>query len=221
MEKVLIVDDEKAMRRLLRINLTDRYEIIETGNPEQALALAMQDKPSAILLDLRMAKYSGFELCRTLNSMSSTHLIPLVIVSGEAGATTKSLCKELGAVAYFEKPIDFEALRAGLAHVLRTARPERRREVRVHLRVRLKLQGVDIHEALFEEDCMTEDVSPSGFLCSCPAELKEGSRVEVHLTAGGTKYVGQACVVRFDGTNMADRRYGFQFVGKQENWILR
>ena len=54
MDKLLIVDDEEAMRRLLRINLADRYEIIDTGNPEQALALAMQDKPNAILLDLRM-----------------------------------------------------------------------------------------------------------------------------------------------------------------------
>jgi len=40
------------MRRLLRINLEDRYEIVDTGKPEEALALAMQAKPSAILLDL-------------------------------------------------------------------------------------------------------------------------------------------------------------------------
>jgi CheY-like chemotaxis protein len=89
MDKLLIVDDEEAMRRLLRINLADRYEIIDTGNPEQALALAMQDKPNAILLDLRMPQYSGFELCRILKSMNCTQLIPLIIISGEAGATTK------------------------------------------------------------------------------------------------------------------------------------
>jgi DNA-binding NtrC family response regulator len=56
MDKLLIVDDEEAMRALLRINLADRYEIIDTGNPEQALALAMKENPSAILLDLRMPK---------------------------------------------------------------------------------------------------------------------------------------------------------------------
>ena len=221
MEKVLIVDDEEAMRRLLRINLTDRYEVIETGNPEQALAIAMSDKPSAILLDLRMPKYSGFELCRTLNSMSCTQLIPLVIVSGEAGATTKSLCKELGAVAYFEKPIDFDVLRAGLEHVMRTARPERRREVRVHLHVMLKLQGVDVHEEPFEKGCATENVSPSGFMCSCTTELKEGSTVEVHLASGGTKYVGRARVIWADGSTTPYPRYGFQFVEKQDHWILK
>src|SRR5229473_2635533 len=108
MEKILIVDDEEAMRRLLRINLADSYEIIDTGDPEQGLALAMQNKPSAILLDLRMPRCSGFELCRTFTSMTSTQLIPVFVVSGEAGSTTKALCKELGATAYFEKPIATE-----------------------------------------------------------------------------------------------------------------
>src|ERR1700730_3006621 len=134
MDKLLIVDDEEAIRRLLRINLADRYEIIDTGNPEQALAMAMQDKPNAILLDLRMTKYSGFELCRTLNSMIFQYFLSLIIVSGEPGSTTKTLCKELGAKAFFEKPIDFDALRAGLAKVLHAARPELRSELRVRLR---------------------------------------------------------------------------------------
>src|SRR5260370_24995254 len=125
MEKLLIVDDEEAMRRLLRINLADRYEIVDTGDPTQALVLAMQDKPNAILLDLRMPKYSGFELCRTFNSLTSTQLIPLIIVSGEAGATPKSLCKELGAAANFDKRIAFEVLRECFAHGLEALRPER------------------------------------------------------------------------------------------------
>src|ERR1700686_2314065 len=157
MDKLLIVDDEEAMRRLLRINLEDRYEIIDTGNPEQALAMAMQDKPNAILLDLRMPNYSGFELCRTFKFMTSTQLIPLIIISGEAGASTKLFCKELGATAYFEKPVDFGALRAGLVNVLHPARPERRSEVRVRLRVILKLQGTDIHEKPLEEVSATEN----------------------------------------------------------------
>ncbi len=128
MDKLLIVDDEEAMRRLLRINLADRYEIIDTGNPEQALAMTMQDKPNAILLDLRMPNYSGFELCRTLKSMTSTQLIPIVIISGEAGASTKLFCKELGAAEYFEKPVDFDALRARLGQRIarRPARAKKR-----------------------------------------------------------------------------------------------
>ncbi len=109
--KLLVVDDEESMRRLVRLNLADTYEIVETGEPEQALALALEHKPDAVLLDLRMPKYSGFELCKTLTSLSSTQLIPVIVISGEAGSKTKELCRDLGVAAYFEKPVDFDLLR--------------------------------------------------------------------------------------------------------------
>ncbi len=221
MDKLLIVDDEDAMRRLLRIHLADRYEILDTGNSEQALAMAMQGKPGAILLDLRMPNYSGFELCRVFKSMASTQLIPIVIISGEAGATTKLFCKDLGAAAYFEKPVDFDALRAGLERVLRAAQPERRSEVRVHLRVMVMLRGTDGNENSFEEVSNTENVSKSGFLCGCKTRLKEKSIVEVHLIKGGTKFVGKARVVRSEGCDTPYPRYAFRFVEKIGDWILQ
>jgi DNA-binding response OmpR family regulator len=221
MDKLLIVDDEEAMRRLLQINLADRYEILDTGNSEEALALAMKGKPNAILLDLRMPNYSGFELCRTLKSMTSTQLIPIIIISGEAGATTKLFCKELGATAYFEKPVDFDALRSGLERILRAAQPDRRCEVRVHLRVKLKLRGTDINGKPFEEMSNTENISKSGFLCSCTAPLNKDSTIEVSLISGGTKFVGKARVLRSEGSDTPYPRYAFQFVQKEGDWILQ
>src|SRR5256714_15041859 len=98
------------MRRLMRLNLGDKYQIVDTGEPETALSLALEHKPDAILLDLRMPKYSGYELCHTLTTLGSTQLIPVIIVSGEAGDTTKQLCRKLGATAYFEKPLDIDHL---------------------------------------------------------------------------------------------------------------
>src|SRR3981081_2938113 len=80
MQKLLVIDDEEPMRRLLRVNLSDSYEIIDTGDPEQGLALAMQNTPSAIVLDLRMPRFSGFELCRTFTALTSTQLTPVFIV---------------------------------------------------------------------------------------------------------------------------------------------
>lgn len=221
MDKLLIVDDEDAVRRLLRINLADRYEIVDTANSEEALAMAMQDKPNAILLDLRMPNYSGYELCRTFKSMTSTQLIPIIIVSGEAGATTKLFCKELGATAYFEKPIDFDALRIGLENVLHGARPERRGELRVRLRVMLKLRGTDINGKPFEELSATENVSKSAFFCGCSAMLQNDSIVEVYLVSGGAKIVGEARVVRSEGCDTPYPRYAFRFVRKEGDWILQ
>ena len=108
MNKLLVVDDDEAMRKVIRLNLADSYEVIDTGEPEHALALALEHKPDAILLDLRMPKYSGFELCQTFTSLSSTQMIPVLVISGEAGTKTKQFCRDLGAVAYFEKPVDFD-----------------------------------------------------------------------------------------------------------------
>src|SRR5438552_9963531 len=112
MSTLLVVDDDEAMRRLIRLSLADSYNIVDTGEPEHALALALEHKPDAILLDLRMPKYSGFELCQTFTSFSSTQLIPVLVISGEACDKTKQFCRDLGVAAYFEKPVNFDDLRA-------------------------------------------------------------------------------------------------------------
>jgi DNA-binding response OmpR family regulator len=221
MDKLLIVDDEDAMRRLLRINLADRYEVIDTGTSAQALSMAMQEKPSAILLDLRMPNYSGFELCRTFKSMASTQLIPIIIISGEAGATTKLFCSELGAAEYFQKPVDFDALRASLTKVLHAARPERRSEIRVHLRVKLRLRGFDVNGKAVEEETVAENISRSGFLSGCTANLETGSTMEVDLISAGTKFVGTVRVIRSEACDTPYPRYAFRFIEKTSDWILQ
>src|SRR3977135_1307609 len=135
MGKLLIVDDDEALRRIMHLELSGTYEVIDTGEPEQGLALALEHRPDAILLDLRMPKYSGYELCQTFASFSRTQTIPVIIVSGEAGGQTKEYCKQLGAAGYFEKPIDFEALRTFLGTVIKSRRCIPRTEVRVRLHV--------------------------------------------------------------------------------------
>jgi DNA-binding response OmpR family regulator len=220
MHKLFIIDDEAPMRRLLRINLEDRYKVLDTGDPELALEAVLQSKPNAILLDLRMPNYSGFKLCRTFKSITTTQRIPIIIVSGEAGASTKSYCEELGATAYFEKPIDFQALRDRLEKVLEAAHPERRSEVRITLRVMLSLRGTDINRKPFEEMCATENVSRSTFFCSCKAPLETGSEVAVSRLTGGSKYLGMSRVVRCESRPTLSR-YAFRFDRNDIDWILQ
>ena len=221
MGKVLVVDDDEALRRLMRLELSDTFEVIDSGEPEQGLALALEHKPDAILLDLRMPRYSGYELLQTFTALSLTQKIPVIVVSGEGGGQTKEHCKQLGAVGYFEKPIDFDALRACLREIAKTHRHIPRTEVRVRLRVTLKLRGMDSQGKKFEEVTTTENVSLSGFLCGCTSVLPADCIVDVYLTGSAEDYVGKAKIVHSSSKGAPLRYYGCLFVEKTGPWVLQ
>jgi DNA-binding response OmpR family regulator len=218
--RLLIVDDDEAIRKLFRLNLAEDYEIIDTDDPEQALALAMEHKPDAILLDMHMPKFSGFDLCRTFNSFSQTQLVPIFVVSGAMKEDEKESCAALGASGFFGKPIDFDALKARLATVKRhTMVP--RSEVRVQIRVPVKLHGTDVDGKDFDELTTTENVSLSGFLCCCKAVLESESVVDVSLANAGQRSVGKARCVRSDAREGESPQYAFRFIQKTGTWILQ
>jgi len=221
MGKLLVVDDDAALRRLMRLELSDTYEVIDSGEPEQGLAIALESRPDAILLDLRMPKYSGYELLQTFTSFSHTQKIPVIVVSGEAGSQTKEHCKQLGAAGYFEKPIDFDALRVCLRQVAKHRQDPPRSEVRVRLRVPLKLRGLTDHGAQMEELATTENVSMSGFLCVSTGAFAVNSNLSVFLTNPGEKYVGKVRVVHSDSQGSTLRRYGCVFTEKTGPWVLQ
>ncbi len=221
MGKLLLVDDDEALRRLMRLELSDAFEVIDSGEPEQCLALALEHKPDAILLDLRMPKYSGYELLQTFTALSHTQKIPVIIVSGEAGGQTKEHCKQLGAAGYFEKPIDFEALRACLQQIAKNGRHIPRAEVRVRLRIVLKLRGTDSQGKKFQEIVTTENVSLSGFLCGCTADLPADCIVDVYLTSSGEDCVGKAKIVHSSAKGPPLRHYGCLFIEKTGPWVLQ
>jgi CheY-like chemotaxis protein len=220
MEKLLIVDDDEALRRLMRLELCETFEVVDSGEPQEGLALALEHKPDAILLDLRMPNYSGYELLQTFTSFSHTQKIPVIIVSGEAGGQTKEHCKQLGAFAYFEKPIDFDALRACLAQLTKSRRFVPRSEVRVRLRVPLLLRRTDAQGNKIDQETITENVSLSGFLCTSSAEMEVGTIVDVYLASQGPHHVGQAKLVHSDTKAAPLRHYGFLFLEKKGAWVL-
>src|ERR1700691_4406375 len=129
MPRILIVDDDEAMRAVVKEHLSAIYEVIDTGFPENALVMAVEKEPDVILLDLYMPGLSGFELCQTLSSLSFTQKIPVFIISG-SDERNKAFCQNLGASRYFTKPIDFAKLKADLAAVLSSDKLERRRDLR-------------------------------------------------------------------------------------------
>lgn len=219
--KILIVDDDESMRGMLRMRLMDAFEIIETGNPEQALGLALEHKPGAILLDLMMPRFSGFELCQSLRALSYTSQIPVFVISGEAGAKYREHCENLGARGYFQKPVDFAALRDRLTAEIGGKQADRRAHVRVRMRVILKLRGKDPNGGSFEIGTATENVSAGGFLCACSASLTKGTVVDVFLAGDPDRFAGRARVVRQEAPGAPWQRYGFEFTERATEWVLQ
>ena len=220
MKKLLLIDDDDAMRKLLRSRLQHSYEIFETGDPEEGIVLALQQKPDAILLDLMMPRYSGFEVCQTLSSMSFTQRIPVLIVSGECAERYRDFCKNLGARGFFQKPIDFAALERELDAVIAGAQNTRRPEARVRFRTPLRLSGRDAKGAPLDVSAVTENVTATGFVCLCPAGIREGTAFEVHLAMDGRPFVGTARVVYVNASGASGQMCEFRFLETPIGWVL-
>jgi CheY-like chemotaxis protein len=220
MRRLLLIDDDESMRKLLRIQLESSYQITDTSDPEEGIVLALQEKPDAILLDLMMPRYSGFEICQTLSSLSFTQKIPIFIVSGESSARYEGFCRNLGARGFIPKPVDFDHLRQELALATEGKGAASRAEARVRIRAALKLTGVDSAGAPFDFTAITESVWANGFRCACRAGLTQGAMVDVYLAAIGAQFVGKASVVRVDGAGTPGQSCEFKFSERPRDWVL-
>jgi response regulator RpfG family c-di-GMP phosphodiesterase len=154
-------------------------------------------------------------------SFGATQLIPVLVISGEAGSNTREFCRGLGVARYFEKPVDFEALRASLAEVLNARRHERRGESRVKLRVPLKLKGTDVNGKPFVALTMTENIALSSFLCATNTEIPVDSSVDVHLIGATEQQAGLARVVRSEWQDTQYPRCAGRFTDKTGSWVLQ
>ena len=221
MKKLVVIDDDPKVRSLIRLRLQSSYNLFDTGDPEQAFGLVLANKPDAILLDLLMPGHTGFELCQSLHSFSFTSKIPIFIVTGEDGNKFREHCKNLGASGYFEKPINFEALKNAIESSAPAARPERRAHLRVSLKVMLRLVSHDANNNCKSELVTTENISAGGFLCACTTPLVRDDIVDVFLSGHDERYVGKARVARKEVSSAPWQNYGFQFIEKTQEWLLQ
>jgi two-component system, OmpR family, KDP operon response regulator KdpE len=115
--RVLVVDDEPPIRKLLRMGLgTQGYEILEAPNGKTALELAAA-KPDLIILDLGLPDFQGLELLRMLRSQNER--VPIVVLSSRGDEAAKVQALDLGADDYVTKPFGMDELLARMRAALR------------------------------------------------------------------------------------------------------
>lgn len=117
--KVLIIDDDPILRRLLGIRLSQvGYSVMEATNGEEGLRAAYQERPDIILLDVMLPRVDGLEVCQQLRRLCD---VPILMLSakGLSGDRVKGL--RVGADDYVTKPFDMTELLLRMVALLRRA----------------------------------------------------------------------------------------------------
>jgi len=122
--RILVVEDDPAVQKALkRLFETEGYMVEVQSNGRSALDSIQATPPAAIILDLRLPKVSGRDLCKEVKAQSPT--LPIVVLSATTDVSDKVLLLELGADDYVTKPFSPRELlarvRAALRHTSRTA----------------------------------------------------------------------------------------------------
>jgi len=117
---ILVVEDEKPISEILKVNLTKNgYNVLTAYDGEEAINMATAAEPDLILLDVMLPKADGFTVCKKLRKTMST---PIIMLTARAEEVDKVLGLELGADDYMTKPFSLRELMARVkANLRRTA----------------------------------------------------------------------------------------------------
>lgn len=127
-ERILVIDDEIQITRVLRASLTaQRYDVRTANEPEEALRLFAEWQPDLVVTDLMMPGISGVELCQAIRRSSRT---PIIVLSVRDQERSKVEALDAGADDYVTKPFGIQELLARVRAQLRRA-PERQGDERI------------------------------------------------------------------------------------------
>lgn len=115
MTKILLVEDDKSLREIYGVRLlAEGYDIVSAGDGEEALAMAIKDRPALIVSDVMMPKISGFDMLDILRSTTETKDIKVIMMTALSSEDQRKRGEQLGADRYLVKS------QVGIEDVVRT-----------------------------------------------------------------------------------------------------
>ena len=104
MSKIMVVEDDASLREIYSIRITaEGYDVVSAGDGEEALAMAVREKPDLILSDVMMPKISGFDMLDILRSTPETASIKVVMMTALSAEDQRQWGERLGADRYLVK----------------------------------------------------------------------------------------------------------------------
>ena len=104
MSKIMVVEDDASLREIYGIRIAaEGYDIVSAGDGEEALAMAVREKPDLILADIMMPKISGFDMLDILRSTPETAYIKVIMMTALSGDEQRRRGERLGADRYLVK----------------------------------------------------------------------------------------------------------------------
>lgn len=120
MPKIYVVDDEKDIREILKVNLQKNgYEVSTFASAEEVLKQLAIAKPDLLMLDIMMSGMDGLDLCKQIRASNNLKDIPILFLSAKSAELDKVLGLELGADDYITKPFSIHELIARVKAILR------------------------------------------------------------------------------------------------------
>jgi two-component system KDP operon response regulator KdpE len=117
--RILIVDDDPDIRELLNIHLRrNDYETFFASDAISAISEARRERPDLIVLDLGLPAGEGITVMERLRAIASTGWVPIIVVSAREPGVSRERALQAGARAFFEKPLDMDALLAAVEREL-------------------------------------------------------------------------------------------------------
>ncbi len=122
--RILLVEDDPNLVELVRYNLeSEGFAVVATGDGEEALALAGEEKPDLAILDWMIESLSGIEVCRRLRRGAATANLPILMLTARSEEADRIRGLETGADDYVVKPFSPRELVARVKAILRRLRP--------------------------------------------------------------------------------------------------
>jgi CheY-like chemotaxis protein/nitrogen-specific signal transduction histidine kinase len=179
---VLVIEDNKDMRRYIRDRLEDSYAVLEAENGALGFEEATRSVPDLIVSDVMMPKLDGFELCRRLKEDMRTSHIPIILLTAKAGTDHRIEGLQIGADDYLVKPFHAEELATRITNLI-----EQRRRLRERFRNEIVLKPGDIAVTPVDEkflnrvmEIVESHMADSGFGTEAMAKELFMSRMQMH-----------------------------------------